>query len=176
MANTSAMTLIETKTLGTAQASIEFTSIPQDYTDLVILSSSRSSRTAQINDQMNIKLNGSDGSMKNLIGTGSAVFSQEPGQMTAFVSTDLATASTFSNDSIYVANYTSSTNKSLSIDSVTENNATAAIQAIGAGLWSNTAAVTSITFTPLNGNFVAGSTMSLYGILKGSDGVTTTTP
>jgi hypothetical protein len=176
MANTSAMTLIETKTLGTAQASIEFTSIPQDYTDLVILSSSRSSRTAQINDQMNIKLNGIDGSMRNLFGTGSAVASQQPAQMTAFMSTDLATANTFSNDSIYVANYTSSTNKSLSIDSVTENNATAAIQAIGAGLWSNTAAVTSITFTPLNGNFVAGSTMSLYGILKGSDGVTTTTP
>ncbi len=168
------MTLIETKTLGTAAASIEFTSIPQDYTDLVILSSSRSSRTAQINDQMNIKLNGIDGSMRNLFGNGSAVFSQAPAQMTAFMSTDLATASTFSNDSIYVANYTSSTNKSLSIDSVTENNATAAIQAIGAGLWSNTAAVTSITFTPINGNFVAGSTMSLYGILKGSDGIVTT--
>jgi hypothetical protein len=35
------MKLIESKTLGTAASSIEFTSIPQTFTDLVVLVSSR---------------------------------------------------------------------------------------------------------------------------------------
>jgi hypothetical protein len=65
---------------------------------------------------------------------------------------------------IYFPNYASATNKSFSIDSVTENNATLANQFLTAGLWSNTAAITSITLLAASGNLAYYSTASLYGI------------
>jgi hypothetical protein len=46
---------------------------------------------------------------------------------------------------MYIPNYAGSSNKSVSIDAVTENNATAAEANLVAGLWSSTAAITSIT-------------------------------
>jgi len=47
----------------------------------------------------------------------------------------------------------------------TFHNATAAIAVLGAGLWSNTAAITSITLFPENGTaWVQHSSATLYGI------------
>jgi hypothetical protein len=64
----------------------------------------------------------------------------------------------------------------MSIDAIRENNATDARQAIFAALWSDTAAITSITIVPSSTNFDVGSTFSLYKITKGSDGIVTTSP
>ena len=56
-------------------------------------------------------------------------------------------------------------NKSVSIDSVTESNDTSyGYQALVAGLWSNSAAITNITLTPETGNYAQYSTATLYGI------------
>ena len=76
------------------------------------------------------------------------------------------TASTFDSIDLYIPNYTSSNNKSFSVDSVAENNSATVNQLdLIAGLWSQTAAITSITFTSYNAaNFVANSTFSLYGL------------
>ena len=75
------------------------------------------------------------------------------------------TASTFANGEIYIPNYAGSTYKSLSADSVTETNATGAVRAFHATLWSNTAAINQITLTPdAGGNFVQYSTAYLYGV------------
>jgi hypothetical protein len=169
------MKLIESKTLGTAAASIEFTSIPQDGTDLVAIISGRAS-TGGVNTFGFLSLNGSTAnfSRRNLLGTGSATESGSGSDNVLFFGQgDGTTANTFDNIQIYIPNYTGSTNKSISVDGVTENNATGAIQFIFAGLWSQTAAITSLAIT--NGtNFVAGSTVSLYKITKGSDGIVTT--
>jgi hypothetical protein len=85
-----------------------------------------------------------------------------------------STSNTFASSSLYIPNYAGSNQKSSSLDDVAENNATASIQEIVAQLWADTAAITSITLTANSGNFVVGSTVSLYGILKGSDGIVTT--
>jgi hypothetical protein len=84
------------------------------------------------------------------------------------------TSNTFSSTQVYIPNYAGSTNKSVSIDHVTENNATNAyFSGIVAGLWSNTAAITSVKILDQDGgSLVAGSTASIYGILKGSGGAT----
>jgi len=75
------------------------------------------------------------------------------------------TANTFGNSETYIPNYRSSNFKSVSVDGVQENNASgSAITALNAGLWSNTAAITSITFTAGSGSFAANSTFSLYGV------------
>ena len=74
------------------------------------------------------------------------------------------TASTFTNSEIYIPNYAGSSNKSISTDSVTENNATQAYASLVANLWSNTAAITSITLFGGTGNFAEHSTAYLYGV------------
>jgi hypothetical protein len=170
------MTLIETKTLGTAAASIEFTSIPQDGTDLLVLASGRSSRSSAL-DGFYLTINGSTANQTNryLEGTGSSVASGTETRFIGTLSGASSTSNTFANTVIYFSNYAGSTNKSFSVDSVAENNATTSGQHIIAGLWSQTAAITSLTFVPSVGpNFAIGSTISLYKITKGTDGIVTT--
>jgi hypothetical protein len=170
------MKLIETKTLGTAAASIEFTSIPQTFTDLVVLMSCRTNR-ALIIDGLVLNLNGSAVSFtgRKLQGDGSSPGTETTTTEVGHAPGNTATANTFSNVYLYIPNYTGSTNKSLSSDAVSENNATAAYQTLYAVLWSNTAAITSLRIAPLVGTELSiGSTISLYGITKGSDGIVTT--
>jgi hypothetical protein len=168
------MKLIESKTLATATASIEFTSIPQTFTDLVVVCSLRGDQNAN-NGFTNIGFNSSTSnfSTRFLQGSGSAA-SGTGVRGIAYLSNAFFTSNTFDSTTVYIPNYTGSTNKSFSADSVVENNATSGWQFIVAGLWSNTAAITSIQITPNTGNFIAGSIISLYGVLKGSDGIVTT--
>ena len=171
------MTLIETKTLGADAASIEFTSIPQTYTDLVFFASTRASTSGTSVEPCLVTFNAntSNYTHRTLNGTGSATASASGTSRLVFNAPRTGTtASTFGNVSVYIPNYAGATNKSYSTDSVTEHNATEAHQTIIAGLWSDTAAITSVLFAPTANNFIAGSTISLYGILKGSDGIVTT--
>jgi hypothetical protein len=174
------MKLIESKTLGSFQASVEFTSIPGTFTDLVVLLSARTESNDGVSwFDIATEFNGSSSNLSDrvLYGTGSGVASiVDSTKIIIRVSSNLATSNTFGNASLYIPNYTASTNKSVSIDSVTENNSTAALQTITAGLWANTASITSIKFTPTSGNLSAGCLFSLYGITKGSDGIVTTSP
>ena len=176
------MKLIESKTLATAAASIEFTSIPQDATDLVLLMSGRSARTSDGRDEVFIRFNGDSGANytnRALRGSGSAADSvTNPTTSISRVNlpSSTTTSNTFGNGIIYILNYTALVAKSVSVDNVMENNATFSFQEIVAGLWNNTAAITSISFTPEVANFEAGSTISLYKITKGSDGIVTTSP
>jgi hypothetical protein len=174
------MKLIESKTLGTAQASIEFTSIPQTFTDLVVFQSCRFASNA---GDIDMRFNGSTTgySMRILYGsgsiTGAATDSSAYLVWSGIGSRSTYTASTFGNSMVYIPNYTGSTAKSVSVDGVNENNSSTAFQVISAGLWTGTAAITSIAFSGVAsgaGNFEAGSTISLYGVLKGSDGIVTT--
>ena len=151
-------------------ANIEFTSIPATYTDLLIVLSGRTS-SAAVNSDLTIKPNGSatNGTYRYLQGSGSAVTSGSGSIVYGGngVTAANATASTFGNIQIYIPNYTSSNNKSLSIDGVSENNAASAFATLTASLWSNSAAITSVQLVP-DANFVQYSTATLYGISNGS--------
>lgn len=165
------MILIETKTLATATSSISFTNIPADFSDLVILGSLRSSASAETTTT-SYKLNTLSPSGTRLEGNGSSASSDS---LTTFrVPANNATANTFGSSQIYLTDYRGTANKRVSIDTVTENNATAAFQEITEGTFELTAAVTSFEIISTASNFVAGSTISLYGILKGSSGGVTT--
>jgi hypothetical protein len=166
--------LIETRTLAVAAASIEFTAIPQDGTDLVLLSSWRHSGSTT-DAGATLEFNGITTGYSNriLFGNGSAASSFSESRILWLGNGGISTANTFGNNLAYIPNYTSSSNKSVSTDFVIENNATATGMGIGAGLWSDTAAITSLLITGLSGNLVAGSMFSLYKITKGSDGIVT---
>jgi hypothetical protein len=170
------MTLIETKTLGAAAASIEFTSSPQDGTDLVVVCSLRGDTNNQ-SAFTNIGFNSSTSNFSTRFLQADAGLT--PGSGTGvrginYLNNPFQTANTFDSTTVYIPNYTGSTNKSFTGDGVVENNATAAWLFLVAGLWSDTSAITSIQITPNAGNFVTGSTISLYKVTKGSDGIVTT--
>jgi hypothetical protein len=170
------MKLIETKTLGTAAASIEFTSIPQTFTDLKIVCSLRTTESALIGYAY-VAFNGTttaNQSGRTLEGSGSGASSQAVSNLLFPVNGSTSTSNTFTSTDIYVPNYAGSTNKSISTDAVVENNATTASLWLVAGLWSDTAAITSANIVLFSNTFPAGSTVSLYGITKGSDGIVTT--
>jgi hypothetical protein len=148
-------------------ANIAFSSIPQGYTDLKVVVSARTDATVGANGYYyNVTFNGTSAnrSGRYLEGTGSAANS---GTFTLYGVSDASdqTANTFSNGELYIPNYTSANFKSASFDSVQENNATASRAIFSVGLWSDTAAITSVTFTPAGGSFVQYTTATLYGIL-----------
>jgi hypothetical protein len=164
-------TKIASVTAAGGSSTISFTSIPSTYTDLVIKVSARATYALNFQD-INIRFNGSTTgySSRLLQGDGSAVASYNNSSSALVwgansVSAN-ATANTFSNGEVYIPNYASANNKSLSTDAVTENNATAAYIQVAAGLWSNTAAITSIEMYLGAGNYVQYSTFTLYGISK----------
>lgn len=167
------MKLIQTITVGAGgAASIEFTSIPQTYTDLVLVTSLRQS-DATVTGFVQFNGTGTTGlSVRTLYGTGSSAASNTNTAFGNLVNPSDYTASVFSSSTIYIPNYTGSTNKSFSVDAVTENNSTSSYAEIVAGLWSNTAAITSIKLLGNPFNLVQYSSASLYGILKGSGGAT----
>jgi hypothetical protein len=165
--------LISSVTVGSGgAANIEFTSIPATYTDLQVLTSLRTDRASQVRDVAKIQFNNNTGANYNeieLYGNGSAASSALATAQTSarcgYPTASTATASTFSNDSIYIPNYLLSNNKSFTADSVAETNATATDMVMIAGLWSQTAAITSIKIFPAFGtSFDQYSTAYLYGI------------
>ena len=159
--------LIASSTVGAGGvSSIDFTSIPSTYTDLLLKVSARSTVGSNIDNYV-LYFNNSSASFssKRLYGggTGSGI-SDSPTSTFGDVVGSTATANTFSNEEFYIPNYTSSNNKSFSYDGVGENNATSAYAAIQAGLWSNTAAINRITLTLSSTSFVQYTTAYLYGI------------
>ncbi len=156
-------------TVQSPQASIDFTSIPQGYTDLKLVISGRSNRSAQQADNLFITFNSntSSYSIRILMGNGSSASSATYSSRYASFAVDAAgsTTNTFSSHEIYIPNYTGSNNKSYSVDSVSENNATAAQMDLLAGLWSNTSAITSISVLPEVSTWATNTTATLYGVL-----------
>jgi len=162
--------LLEKIVVGAAGASsVTFSGIPQTgYTDLKIVASTRGDRSAT-NAEFFVKFNTSSANFtyKLLQGNSSTAGTYSGSTGLAGVS-DAATntANTFANSEIYIPNYTSANYKSFSIESLEEENsaATTYMYMIG-GLWSNTAAITTIELYPESStNWSQYSTFYLYGV------------
>lgn len=169
MANT--YTKIATVNVGLLGASsIDFTSVPQGYTDLKVVLSVRTTR-ASTDDLINVNFNGvsTNQSSRWLQGNGTSASSGTYGSnlYLAWVNAASNTANTFGNAEMYIPNYTSANFKSISTDGVFETNSTTALAGLTAGLWSSTAAITSITITSVfSASFIQYTTATLYGISK----------
>jgi hypothetical protein len=167
--------LIEHRRLDAAAASITFNNIPQVFTDLVLVSSLRTTNTSRTDGWEDVQLsqNGSTSniSVRQLYGFGSG----SPGSNTStgggvFATHANMTSGTFSSTAMYFTNYTSSSTKSFSVESITEQNATSAIALLAAGLISTSSPLTSLGLSPAAGgiNFAVGSSATLYGINRTS--------
>jgi hypothetical protein len=165
-------TLIASNTVGSGGvASVTFSSFAATYTYLKIVVSTRASDSSP--PGLLITFNGAttNFSHRYLLGDGASAASgtnaYSIGSASIYAGTSEGTsntASTFSSHDIYIPNYTGSNYKSVSIDAASENNAATAYAVFSAGLWSNTAAITSVSLSFNSGNFVQYSTFYLYGI------------
>ena len=157
--------LIASATVGAGGASsIDFTSIPATYTDLCVVLSTRSNNSG-VTDELVIQPNASSSSMtlKNLIGAATSVFSETT--IRPVVAASGVTASTFTSTQFYIPNYAGSAYKSISVDSADEINSTVSNYLyLGALLWSNTSAISSLKFVLGASTFVQYSTAYLYGV------------
>jgi hypothetical protein len=159
--------LISSVTVGAGgSATMDLTSIPSSYTDLRVYVSARSVR-AQTQDGMNIKFNSSTSSFTTrYIGNiGGGLSSYTATTACGSIPAATANASTFSCTSIYITDYAGSGNKTFSIESVRPNNSATVFEIdVMNGIWSNSSAITSISFYNDNSNFAQYSTAYLFGI------------
>ena len=163
--------LLEKVTVGASVSSVTFNNIPQTgYTDLVIKASGRSNLAA-IYGSGELQFNSDTGSNYKWLrvgGSGSGSAGSDSASSTTSIIYEFvgnnSTANTFANAEIYIPNYTGATQKSVSIDSVGENNATTAYATLASGLWTNTSAITSIKLFSSGNTILQYSTFSLYGI------------
>ena len=171
--------LLETIALTQSAASVTFDNLPTSgYTDLKLVFSTRCTTVGLYGGgyQQAVfgRFNGSTTSYSNRwiqaeggtsVNSGTDYFTSGT-TYAVFGSTDPSdwTTNTFGNGEVYIPNYRGGQNKSFSTDAVGENNGSFGTLIMNAGLWSNTAAITSIVFSLPSGSFAAGSTFSLYGI------------
>jgi hypothetical protein len=155
---------IATQTLGSAAASVTFSSISGAYTDLVLVVSA--STTSGSND-LYIRLNGDSGSnysFTRLISNGTSATSDRISNYSSIYmdSQGYMTSANFAQYNINLMNYSNTTTYKTTINR--SANAATGTDAV-VGLWRNTAAVTSILVSTSGSTMITGSTFSLYGIL-----------
>lgn len=150
---------------------VDFNNIPQGYTDLLLVSSTRTA-AASTYGAINYRFNGSSTGYysRNLEGgdgaTGSYTQTNAAQATLGYMSGANATANAFGSQSLYIPNYTSSNYKSSSVDSVGESNTANGIyNNLFSQVWQNTAAITSINLLNLSYNITQYTTFTLYGIL-----------
>ncbi len=164
-------TLISSNVLISDANVVSFTSIPADYTDLVLRMSARSTRAATDNS-FTIKINNatSNYSWLDIAGNGSsASTSSGSGDVKLYggiIIGNTDTANTYNSIEIYIPSYTASQNKPLSTINVWERNATAGEIHALAQLYSSTSAITSVSVASGDGTWdlKSGSSFYLYGI------------
>ena len=165
MAAGNTYTPLATQTLGSAAASVTFSSISGAYTDLVLVSVAGTTTGAP---NTFLQLNGDTStnySITAIIGDGTSATS---GRITsnaqfyidynAMPDQTLGTTVNICN----IMNYSNATTYKTIL--VRANAAARGVDGI-VGLWRSTAAVTSLVVKPASSTFLAGSTFTLYGIL-----------
>jgi hypothetical protein len=151
---------------------ITFSVIPSTFTDLCVKYSFRSTDNTAID--VRLQFNGSTANIysERMIyssGSGSGASAATTGtytNWTGVTDNNSQTASTFSNNNLYIPNYAGSNNKGYMVEGVQENNATLAYMYIMTGLWASTAQISIIKLFPDYGNLAQYSTATLYGIKK----------
>lgn len=164
------MKLIGTVTATSTVTSIVFSNIPQTGTDLLVLFQGRSSGTLLGGvTTATFQPNNADFSLSRLLqGNGASMSTSSAASLNGLNPDATTTANTFSNIKAYFPSYAGSAAKTMSMEMVTENNATTAFTRVvgsGTGL---TDAITSIKIQAQTGsgdNFIAGTSASLYMIL-----------
>ena len=154
---------LQTQVLGSAQSLVTFTSIPQTYTDLVIVMQPKGTTGFDSKIYFNGDVTSGLYSDTILYGTGTAAGStRETAKNFITLSWYASTSADFNNSTIInIMNYSNATTYKTVL--VRANNAASGVDAI-VGLWRNTNAITSVTLNAPSNTFAVGSTFTLYAI------------
>lgn len=163
-----AWTLIEKRVLSSNAAEIVLSSIPQTYTDLVLMTSLKCTRVTT-STQVTIRFNSSSTaqySWRALNGGSSGnmgIFYRL--NQDSFGSMGLATGTSrdyFGISTTYISDYANSRTTNW----ITQAAETGASGVLLSGFWNNTSSINSITIGEYNGSssYIAGSAVWLYGV------------
>lgn len=162
-----AMVLIQKQTLASGASSVTFSSIPQTYTNLKLLTSTVTSVGSGV-APIDLTFNGDSGVhyfyniITNAFGTSVTGNSNNATETTFAIMGDAGdTNASASANEITVMNYSGST-FGKAMTGVCSSTTQGVYRT--AGLWVQTAAVTSVTLSLGTGTFSTGSVFSLYGM------------
>ena len=155
---------IATSTLGSATATVTFSSISGSYTDLVFILNVKGS-VAGVDDDVTATFNsdtGSNYSWTRIYGDGTnAGALRGTAQTVLRVGNQSGTGSSaFSPMILNIMNYANTTTHKTML--ARPNNPARIVDAY-VNLWRNTSAISTVSFA-CGGNFIAGSTFTIYGI------------
>ena len=162
---TQTYTPIATQTLGSAVASISFSSITGSYTDLRLVLTC----TTSVADSVIVQYNGDTATNYSAIlltGSGAAAASTNTTSASSIRLHNVGQTSTTVPETFFlnVFSYAGSTNKMAIATSATDTNGAGSVE-LACGLWRSTAAITQVTLKLLGGNnFAIGSIATLWGI------------
>jgi hypothetical protein len=157
MAAGSTYTKIASTTLGSATASVTFSSISSAYTDLILVVNG----SATANNTATIQFNSdsaSNYSSTGIYGDGSTAASYRVANATFIGIGEFYT--TNSNIIVQIQNYANTTSYKTTLDRA---NTAGYSQAI-VGTWRSTSAINNVITTMFSTTFVTGTTFNLYGI------------
>ena len=164
---TSTYEKIATTTAGGSSATVTFNSISGSYTDIVLISSVRTTSNSDGFDvlaQFNSDT-GSNYSITQMYGTGSSAASNRETNRTSakvgLMAGNLTTAGTFASNIAHIQNYSNSTTYKTVL---ARRDLSTQYTVATVSLWRSTSAINSITLNAEVGNFASGSTFTLYGI------------
>ena len=155
---------IASQTLGADAGSVEFTSIPGTYTDLILVANASSTHTAAT--ELRMRFSGSSAtnySTTRLIGDGSAASSTRDtsGSSYGYMGHLNNSSTAFTTIRAHIMSYA---NTNVFTTMLVESGAAGSAVHRQVSLWRLTDAVTSILLISGAGNIRSGSTFSLYGV------------
>lgn len=164
----STYTPIATTTLGSATATITFSSISGSYTDLIIAGGLRVDNASSGTQNAVIRFNSdssSNYSWTYILGDGSSASSSRTTNATELLVSTVGNDDTnrYSAEIWQINNYSNTTTYKTALLKHMVNYGNQA--QVWVGLWRSTSAITSISITAGSANWAAGSTLTLYGIL-----------
>jgi hypothetical protein len=161
---------ISTQTLGTATGTVNFNSIPQNYTDLILISNIRISGTGGEGASLRFNSDTSSNYSYTRLFASSSVTSDRGSNLTAdefgYYPGDDSTSGLFGIGVTQIQNYSNTTTFKPYLLRW-NNNQNVGTQHVGltSGLYRSTSAINSITLTAnVSKNFVIGCSFTLYGI------------
>jgi 2-succinyl-5-enolpyruvyl-6-hydroxy-3-cyclohexene-1-carboxylate synthase len=160
-----AITALANLTLGSAQATVTFSSISGSYRDLILVVTGK---TSVAYDVVQIRLNGDTAANYSTVvvaNNGAAGYSSTPTGQTKMQFGILGATSTTSamQWTTHLMDY-SATDKHKTVLARTDNATDSSMTEISTNRWASTAAITSIAVIAGTGTWSTGATFALYGV------------
>lgn len=155
---------IATTTLGSAAASITFSSIAASWTDLRLIITGAATTAVDPLIRFNSD-SATNYSYTRLSGNGTNASSAR-GTSTTSINISQAVSWPTANPSLFVLDifsYASSTNKTVLVSTSADQNGSGATE-VNVALWRSTAAINTVTLSVATSTIAAGTTATLYGI------------